>query len=178
MVTSDQTETFVRLLMRYERDLYRYVVSLLPRTAECDDVMQETASILWKKFSDYDTERPFLPWAMRFAYFEVLKVRRKKGRSRLIFSDELVTKLADEYPVADPLLESRRKALEECLGKLCDADRNLIAGRYSAGQTVRDLAESEGRPVQKLYYALEKIRKGLMECIERRLRKEGWDVGY
>ncbi len=44
----------------------------------------------------------------------------------------------------------RRKAREECLGKLIDADRNLVAGRYTSGQTVRDLAEREGRPVQKL----------------------------
>lgn len=177
-MTEDHTEAFVRLLTRHERDLHHYVVSLLPGSPECDDVMQETATILWKKIADYDQERPFLPWAMRFAYFEVLKVRRKEGRSRLVFSDELVMKLADEYPVADPLLETRRDALEECLGKLGDTERNLIYKRYSTGQSIRDLAHVEGKPVEKLYYSLEKIRASLMVCVERHMKKEGWDVGY
>ncbi len=34
MMTNDLTETFVRLLTRHERDLYRYVVSLLPGAPE------------------------------------------------------------------------------------------------------------------------------------------------
>ena len=100
---SGNDEHFVRLLTRHERALYRYVVSLLPAAQEADDVMQDTATVLWKKFSDYDASRPFLPWAMRFAYFEVLKLRRRRGRNRLVFSDELMEKLADEYPVEEPL---------------------------------------------------------------------------
>ena len=140
--------------------------------------MQDTATILWKKFSDYDTSRPFLPWAMRFAYFEVLKLRRKKGRNRLVFSDELMEKLADEYPIEEPLLTSRRKALDICLNRLTDTDRQLIRDRYSTGRTIQNLAASLGRAPHKLYYSLEKVRAGLMNCIEKRLIREGFDVGY
>lgn len=171
-------EHFVRLLTRHERALYRYVVSLLPAAQEADDVMQDTASILWKKFADYDSSRPFLPWAMRFAYLEVLKLRRKKGRNRLVFSDELVEKLAEDYPVEEALLASRRKALETCLQKISESDRELIRERYSTGHSIQSLAARMNRPPHRLYYSLEKVRSTLMLCIEKRLIKEGFDVGY
>ncbi len=176
ILPEDATEAFVRLLTRHERDLYRYIVSLMPMGGEPDDVMQETATLLWKKFADYDRERPFLPWAMRFAYFEVLKQRKRLGKSRLIFSDELLATIASDYAGEEPVLRSRRGALDACLAKLSDRDRDLLRRRYASRETISDLAAEAGRSVHKLYYALERIRENLMLCVDRTLRKEGWDV--
>jgi len=81
-------EQFVRLLARHDREVYRYVLTLLPDRTEADDVLQETAAALWEKFGEYDPDKPFYPWACRFAFFEVLKHRRRVGRSRLRFSEE------------------------------------------------------------------------------------------
>lgn len=173
---ADATEAFVRLLTRHERDLYRYIVSLMPVGGEPDDVMQETATLLWKKFSDYDRERPFLPWAMRFAYFEVLKQRKRLGKSRLIFSEELLATIASDYASEEPALRSRRRALESCLAKLPAGDRDLLRRRYASRSTMAELAAEVGRSVHKLYYALERIRENLMLCVDRAMRKEGWDV--
>ena len=33
---------------------------------------------------------PFVPWAIRFAYLEVLKWRQKLAREKLVFSDALL----------------------------------------------------------------------------------------
>jgi RNA polymerase sigma-70 factor (ECF subfamily) len=171
----DPTENFVRLLTRYEADVHRYIVSLLPGSAETDDVMQDTAALLWRKFSEYDPDRPFLPWAMRFAYFEVLKHRKKVGQSRLIFSDALVDTLAADYDKIAPELESRRKALAHCLTKLSGRDRELLQHRYDAGKTIQQLAAQQKRSVHKLYHTLDHLRGALMECVLRNMRKEGFD---
>lgn len=34
---------------------------------QADDVVQETARVLWQKFASYDPERPFWPWARQIA---------------------------------------------------------------------------------------------------------------
>ena len=159
-------ELFVRLLTRHENDLYRSIVALMPGRPEVDDVMQETAASLWKKFADYDASQPFLPWARRFALFEVLKWRQRLGRSKLIFNDDLIHQVAAEQDAVQPELEQRRKALDICLAKLGRRDRQLLRQRYQDGLTVMDLAQSEGIKPHKLYYALEKIRRNLLACIE------------
>ena len=67
-VSDRDPEQFVRLLARYDREVYRYVLTLLPDHTEAEDVLQETAAALWEKFAEYDSEKPFFPWACRFAF--------------------------------------------------------------------------------------------------------------
>ena len=169
----DRHELFVRLLARHERDLRRYVLTLLADASAADDVLQETCVALWRKFAEYRTDQLFLPWACRFAYFEVLKHRKRQQTHRRFFSDATVEALADEgIPNEDRLVEERR-ALQDCVARLPAQDRDLIGLRYATGATVADLARDMGQPAKSLYRALERIRRLLAECIERKLALEG-----
>ena len=107
----DNTAEFVRLWTQYHRDVERYVFSMLPRPADASEVVQEVSVRLWEKWDSYDKERPFLPWAMRFAYLQVLKWRQSKARDKLIFSDELLAQIKVTNDYEEPLMEARRKAL-------------------------------------------------------------------
>src|SRR5678809_1005308 len=71
-------EDFAELYAGCHLDLLRYVLTLLPDRHLAEDVVQETARVLWRKFADYDRARPFWPWARGIAHFEV-----RKARSRL-----------------------------------------------------------------------------------------------
>ena len=73
-MSSPAPDEFVSLYFRYEHKLYRYVASLLSRPSDVEDVLQETAQVLWQKFGEYRREEPFLPWALgsrvtRFSIF-------------------------------------------------------------------------------------------------------------
>jgi RNA polymerase sigma-70 factor (ECF subfamily) len=64
--------------------------------------------------------------------------------------------------------------LRRCLDKLPDKDRQLV--RYCYGDsraTFKTVAQELGRPVNTVYKALNRIRKSLMQCIERTLSVEG-----
>lgn len=165
----------MRLFAQFENDLHRYVRSLVFDTSSVDDIMQEVAVALWKKFSQYDAERPFFPWACRFAYFEVLKHRQRASESRLYFGDDLLEKLAVEYEEEHEVLVARRKALDQCLGKLSAKDQELVRLRYGSRDTVQKLAKRQETSVFKLYHALARIRRTLMHCIHRNMALEGWD---
>ncbi len=73
-------EQLLLLLTEHQQALFRYAFSLLPSEADARDVMQETSLALMRKFSQYDATKPFLPWAYRFAYLQVLKHRQKQQR--------------------------------------------------------------------------------------------------
>ena len=58
---------------------------MLGHPAEAEDLLQETAKVLWKKFGDYDPKLPFLPWAKAFARYEVLNYVETEDAAPVFF---------------------------------------------------------------------------------------------
>lgn len=169
MTSPDASQLFVSLMMRHERALYRYIYSLLPSATDVDDVMQETALVLWKKFEEYDQTRDFEPWAIRVAYFQVLSWRKKVQRSRLVFSDELVELLGQEETFGSDPWKQKAELLDLCLQKLSREDREVIDARYTRNITLMELAKQRKESVHKLYKALDHMRGSLLQCVRQHL---------
>lgn len=166
MSPSNRTDEFVALFAAHDRGIYKYILTLTANAADTQEIFQETSLSLWRKFDQYRSGSNFFAWAVRVAYFEVLKHRQTARRRRLSFNDELLETLAEERSAGERQLQSRRLALPDCMDKLPSADRELISERYASEETIRDLAARTGRSVHTLYKALERIRRALMECIE------------
>ncbi|MFT5496183.1 MAG: RNA polymerase sigma-70 factor (ECF subfamily) [Kiritimatiellia bacterium] len=171
---TDPTTEFVRLWTQHQPEVARYLHTMIPRSADAAEVLQDVSVRLWEKWDQYDVDRPFVPWAIRFAYLEVLKWRQRHAREKLVFSDVLLEQIHARHEEETPLMESRRKALEGCMEKLNDQQRKWVALRYGKHGAVKAQAEQSGVRLHKLYYALEKIRNQLLDCVEQALRKEGW----
>jgi len=172
MGSSHDSEDFIRLYARHEGRLRRYVSALVPEPADVDDVLQETAIALMRKFDQYDPSRPFLNWASRFAFFEVLQHRKRARTRRRHFSRATVEAIARDYQQHEQLAEQRRQALAECLRQLGVQDRRLVELRYASDETVDSLAKRIGEPVARLYRSLARIRRMLADCVRRRLAVE------
>ena len=122
----DSTSNFVRLWTCHQAEVERYVATMVPRADAAAEVVQEVSVALWEKWAEYDPQRPFVPWAIRFAYLEVLKWRQRQARERLVFSDELLEQLHAAYEEEAPLMEARRQALDGCLRKLTAQERRWM----------------------------------------------------
>ena len=125
-------DDFVSLYTRYERKLYRYVAALLSRPDDAEDVLQETARVLWQKFGQYRPEEPFLPWACAIARYEVLNHCQRERTRRKHFRPAVIELLADARLKNDDLLEAQSRWLQECVEKLAEIDRRLIEQRYAS----------------------------------------------
>lgn len=170
----DSTAHFVLLWTRHQAEVERYVRTMLPTVGATAEVLQNVSVRLWEKWSDYDRERPFVPWAIRFAYLEVLKWRQRQSRERLVFSDELLEQIHATCEEEAPLMEARRLALDVCLEKLTPQERRWLGRRYEQHGSVQEEARREGLSLNQIYYALEKIRARLLDCIESAMKQEGW----
>ena len=53
---------FLRLFLSSERELFRYVAALVPNVGDAQEIVQQTALVLWDKFDEYESARPFTPW--------------------------------------------------------------------------------------------------------------------
>ena len=164
-----EVERFARLLARCQRRIFVYAMSLLYDANDAEDVLQETNLVLWKKFQEYEPGTDFPRWACRIAYYEVLKVRRRKGQNGRVFSDEFIETLAAGCERTMCEWDDRREALQQCVEKLSDRDRQLVRSRYQPGATTRSVAEEFGRSVQGTRKSLLRIRSALLECVRRTL---------
>src|SRR5256885_9759996 len=93
-LNSASAELLVRLLIRHQAELFRYIFSLVPHQEDARDALQETCVALYRKFADYDPAKPFLAWAYGFAYLEVLKQRERTCRGGRHLREDLVELLA------------------------------------------------------------------------------------
>lgn len=168
-----RTELLVRLLMRHQEDLFRYIFALLPHEEDARDVLQETSVALFRKIADYDPAKPFLAWAYGFAYLEVLKQRERNQRGTRHLRQDLVELFARERQSQEALLHARLQALESCLGELPPLDRELIRQRYDATRPIDELVQQLGTSRRTLFRNLDRIRRTLLECITRRLQAAG-----
>jgi RNA polymerase sigma-70 factor (ECF subfamily) len=160
---------FVRLLMQHQNALLKFILPLVGCMSDAQDVLQETATALWKKFEQYDAEQPFLPWAKQFARNEVLMYRRKSRRYTFL-SEELIESLTEVQVKKDGTDQERSTALQSCLRKLPQEDRDLLKTRYSEeGTTIQEVAELTGKTANVLYKNLGRIRKLLLGCINQTL---------
>lgn len=167
---------FAYLMMKNKDALYRYLFSMHPWVDEVDDLLQDTAMTLWKKIDEYDTEREFLPWALRVAYFEVLRWRKHMRKRRFLLSDELVNKLSAGASEQDDLDEARFAALQDCLAKLPEKQRDIVKRRYGTEGTLKELAGQLNISVHKVYHVLDAARSALVECVEKALKLRGFTV--
>jgi RNA polymerase sigma-70 factor, ECF subfamily len=165
-------EQFLRLFMESERRIYAFIVSVLPNLTDADDILQETSLILWKKFDQFRPGTDFVAWACRTAQFEVLKFYEKQGRSRLQFDAEGLEVLQKEVVTMGPLIEAQHTALARCLEQLTPRDRDLLKRRYVDDAAPKLIAQQVGRSLDAVYKALTRIRDGLLNCIQQKLKKE------
>jgi RNA polymerase sigma-70 factor (ECF subfamily) len=165
---------FVRLWLRHQTEVARYVSAMVPRADAAEAVLQDVSVALWEKWAEYDIQRPFVPWAIRFAYREILKWRQAQARNRLVFCEEVMESVHAMYEEEAPLMEARRQALGGCLEKLSPQERRWLDRRYARHGAIQQQAQEDGVSLNQIYYALEKIRTRLLNCIGQAMRKEGW----
>jgi RNA polymerase sigma-70 factor (ECF subfamily) len=168
-----KVDDLLRLWVRNQADVYRYIFALLPRETDAQDVLQATCVALWHKAGDLDLDRPFLPLAFRFALLEVRKHREKNRRWAIFLDDSALESVARRREDAHELMELRRQALDGCLRKLGPVESELIERHYWRRMTVPEIAEATGQNIHTLYKALQRIRRQLLDCINGTVGVEG-----
>ena len=154
-----------RLVAEHQGQLRAYILSLVLHPSVAEDVLQETNVVLWKKATEFEPGTNFKAWAFRVAWLEVRRQRRTAGRDRLVFDDELVGQIEAEAGSATREYEARRKTLMWCLRKLGADQRQLIAERYFAGRSVKDIAAERNRSANLISQLLFRARQSLASCV-------------
>jgi len=163
---------FTGLLDQSRTRLFGYIHTLVRNLSDADDVFQQTAMAMWRRFDSYDPLRSFLHWACGVARFEVATLRRSQTRDRLRFTDETELLLIDSFaqlPEAD--ITERQAALPGCIGRLPEADRHLLEACYYREAEVAVVAQKLERSPQSVHNSLKRIRRVLFECVSKAIAR-------
>jgi RNA polymerase sigma-70 factor (ECF subfamily) len=152
-----------------QRDLYAYILTLLPWSDVASDVLQQTNLTLWRDAAKFQPGTDFRAWAYRVAYFQVLAQRKRATRDHLKFDDALLKGLA-ERAADEPLsADDEAEGLRECLKKLPEGERELIRRRYDAGATVKTIAAELSQSASAIAVRLHRIRRALLDCVRQEM---------
>lgn len=172
MVGNDRTEQFLRHYAGCESQLRAYLMALLGNWTDVEDVFQETTLALWRSFDNFIPGTSFMTWAKQIAFHRVLQFRVAKQRRGIPCSEAFLNAVHQTIAAQSDQLESRLRALTDCVAKLTDADRKLVTMRYESNRTIKEVAAQIGRPANTLYKALERIRHALVVCVEKAIARE------
>lgn len=171
----DYRDDFAELIVRNQRRVFAYIVTLLPNRDDAEDAFQSTCMVLWKKWAEFDRGRDFFAWACGIAYNEVRNMSRRKRPGRMLLSEDVMARLAETRLRADKFLEIRGEYLAMCLEKLADAQRLLVERCYLGDKRIKTLAEEMKISPAALTMRLQRIRKTLFECMELAAEGEAGD---
>jgi RNA polymerase sigma-70 factor (ECF subfamily) len=172
MFQEDAQECFMRLWTAAQPAVAGYIRSLIHGT-DADDVLQETALALFRRFDDYDPDRSFVAWALGVAKFQVLGHRRDAARSFVTFDNELLESFTAEWTESNPSSDYRAGALEDCLGELTGRARQVLRMRYFEGFTAEEIARRTALSGTAVRMMQQRIRDRLRACVEHQLSAGG-----
>ena len=172
MISEQEQERFMRLWTDAQPAVVNYLHAMVRDPAMAKDLVQETAMVLFRRFGDYDGQRPFLGWALGVAKFQVLGLHRDGARSFITFDTELFEKFTEVWADTAPTASEQSAALEVCLERLPARPRQMVRWRYFEELSSEEIAGLLGTKSAAVRVALQRIREQLRVCIERQMGPE------
>lgn len=136
------------LMDRHGEDLMRYLLSLLLRREEAEDIFQETWVRVLRRGRSCDPGRPFAPWLFRVARNLAFDHLRWRRRWRALVGHE-PSRPADEPAVAPRTLERLASAdlTRRLIGALSPKLREVVHLRFWGDCSYEEIAAIAGVPV-------------------------------
>lgn len=163
----------VTLVTGVQNRLYAYFLAVTGDPDAAGDLLQETNVVLCKKVDQFEPGTDFGAWAIRIARYEALDYRRRLGRDRHVFDDDVAHQIADTAADSSADIDDQVQALQQCLPKLPDRQRQVVRRRYESGESVRSIASSLGMTENALAQLLHRARLTLAACVEAAVSQRG-----
>ncbi|AQT67674.1 RNA polymerase sigma factor [Anaerohalosphaera lusitana] len=168
-----KTEIFVDLLTANYHSISSFVHSQILDSSDAEDVMQETTSMLWQRFDEFEIGTNFAAWASTVARYRILEFRRQKKKNHPHLSPKTLEILSGEADHALQDTAPKLKALKKCLSELPVKDHRVIDMKYRHGIGVNSIADKFQTSASAIYRTLTRTKEVLMRCVNKKIKHEG-----
>lgn len=162
-------ETLVKL---HWREVHSMLAAVTRSRSVADDLAQEVFLLAWRK--GVGPGPGMRLWLREVARRLALNELRKRRPRPLAPSDlEALAPAASAPRSGVEDFDERLDALRGCLAELDRPERELLAGRYTDGRRLAEIADAAGQSIGYVKQRLFRVRKRLAECVKRRTRASG-----
>ena len=170
-MTPTEVEELTVLWTSAQRTVAAFLRTLIIDAHESEDVLQQVAVTLVRKYAEYDSSRPFIAWALGFAKVEVLRYLDKHGSKRLVFDNHLVEQIAETYGRAAEETWPYPEFVGECVEKLNGRARQVLQLRYGGNLKTAQIARQMKLSDYAVRMLLSRARKLVRKCLEARITR-------
>jgi RNA polymerase sigma-70 factor (ECF subfamily) len=125
-----------------------------------EDLVQDVATTVWKKLSDYAGDAPLEGWVAAFCHNAWRNASRGESR-RALRSQELV----EEPATCDVATDELDGPVHRCMGRLVEEDAAIVRSKHFDGLTLDEIARRVQRNLNAIkaryYRALLQLRQCL-----------------
>lgn len=172
MTEDSKKKQFFGLYNKVQLRLYSYLTAVVRNQNDAEDILQETAIILWDKFDQYQEGTNFGAWAFKIANNKARDFMRKNRNTKMFFHAdfyESVLQQAQEDPNDDV---ERSGALHFCIDKLPENSRKLLSMRYQKNISIKHISHLTGRSANGLYQTYSKLINAIRECMNKYIARQ------
>ena len=145
--------------------LHRAVRRLGVTGSDAEDLVQDVFVVMWRRWSDYQQDRPLRPWMVGIAAH--LAYRHKRRRLREVFGARL--ELVDDDPLPEERMASHatRALVLRVLGELPTRHRIPLVMHEIEGLTMVEITHLLGIPLATAYTRVRRARLAFAAALER-----------
>jgi RNA polymerase sigma-70 factor (ECF subfamily) len=152
--------------------LVGYARAIVGNRTVAEDLFQDLLILVMRKHAEIPNRQALSGWSRRALRFLSLKAVEKRSRERPAMDAELVDLIDATCAESGPSRsESYLEALTQCLERLPDRSRRLLAMRYEEEISGQEMAERLDRPINTVYVTLTRLHRILEECIRAHVRR-------
>ena len=155
---------FDELVLRFHRPVYRFCWRLL-RSADAEDLAQDTFVRAFVHFERFDPERPVLPWLIAIARrlcLDLLRRRKVMARAETV----LVTDPPAPGPEGEASIREQLSRLDRALVDLDEGPREAIILFHIEEMSYRDIAAALEVPMGTVMTWLHRGRAQLKRALD------------
>jgi RNA polymerase sigma-70 factor, ECF subfamily len=133
--------------------------------SDTEDLAQEVFLVMWRRWSDYDPQRPLRPWLLGITF----KVAQDHQRRRCREVPVGLIELPGQLPGPDQELAAQRARtlVRSALGALPDHQRTLMILHDLDGLAMPEIAGVLSEPLSTLYSRLHTARRSFARAVRR-----------
>ena len=169
----DPHERFISLMTRHQPDIRAFLSSVVWDRHRVEDLLQETALVLWRKYDTYDPSRSFGAWARGIALNLARQSQDRHKASEVALSAPALQAVARAYDATPEFGSDRQEALRTCLEGLPDPSRRILALRYENSMTLDAIARRLEKRLEAVHMTLSRIRAKLLSCVRQKIAASG-----
>ena len=161
-------EVFEVLMRQNAGHLMAFTRAMVRNNALAEDVFQETFMVAWRRFEDFDRDRPFGPWLRGIAH-QTQRGPMRKTRKEFAVDTAIVDVLESHAARYERISMSEESGvvemLNDCVSRLPDRYREVIEVLYRGKRSISQVAEATDSGPEAVKKRLQRARGMIADCL-------------